>query len=106
VFTLKENQIAIYFPHTAVLDLLGKMEKIVAEWNSTVPGTYGLRAMMVEFPTHGDSAEALQRVMQQSFERLKKAQAGQVLLATAPAGYLPPFKSRFIRSAIIPGSQP
>lgn len=104
IFTLKENQIAIFFPHTAVLDLLGKIEKMLSEWNSVASGGHSLRAIMVEFPTHGDSADALDRVMRQSFEQLKGAIAGQVLLASAPVGYLPPFKSRFIRSAIIPGS--
>jgi hypothetical protein len=102
VYILNENQLLLFFPHTALLDLLQKTEKIAAEWNSKEPATHGIRAAMIEYPTHGDTVESLWKVVESTGERLKKAPAGQVMMATAQPGYLPPFKSRFIRSAMFP----
>ncbi len=102
VYILNENQLLLFFPHTAVLDLVQKTERILIEWNAREPNTRGVRAALVEFPTHGDSTESLWRALTVVGERLRKAPPAQVLLASAAPGYLPPFKSRFIRSAMIP----
>lgn len=100
---------AIIMPHTALIDAMKKSEELItalaesrlkigsgeAEFEIRVDACAGL----AEFPSHADGPSDLMRFATEAVYRGMNKDKAAVTMAKVPMGYVPPFNSRFIRSA-------
>ena len=104
-----QNGFAIQLPHTALVDALKKVEQVLqavresslklGRHDTAIEIKASISAGVSEFPSHSDNPTDLLRVANEALFRSQGTFNGCVTLAKVEKGYVPPFNSRFVRSA-------
>jgi|GEM_PF-2584222 len=104
-----QDGFSILMPHTALVDALKKIEQVVqsvrdsslklGRQDTAIEIKVSVSAGVSEFPSHADNPADLLRFASEALFRAQAGTLGGVTLAKVPTGYVPPFNSRFVRSA-------
>ncbi|MEO5668465.1 MAG: GGDEF domain-containing protein [Bdellovibrionota bacterium] len=104
-----QDGFAILMPHTALVDALKKVEEVVrsvresslklGRQEQAIEIKASVSAGVSEFPSHADNPADLLRFANEALFRSQGGSRAGVTLAKVPTGYVPPFNSRFVRSA-------
>lgn len=101
---------AIVLPHTALVDALKKTESLIqtlqaSQLKINLDGgreallRVSLSAGLVEFPSHAENSMELIKLADEAVHQGQARTQGSSSIARVPSGYIPPFNSRFVRSA-------
>jgi diguanylate cyclase (GGDEF)-like protein len=100
---------AVLMPHTAFVDAIKKVEEVLqavrdsslklGRQATSIEIKVSVSCGISEFPSHADNPADLLKLVNEACHRGQRAARGSVTLAKVPTGYVPPFNSRFVRSA-------
>lgn len=104
-----QDGFAVLMPHTALVDALKKIEQVIqsvresnlklGRQDTAIDIKASVSAGVAEFPSHADNPADLLRFANEALFRAQAASMAGVTIAKVPTGYVPPFNSRFVRSA-------
>lgn len=109
VARFSQDGFSILMPHTALVDALKKIEEVLqsvresslklGRKDTAIEIKVSVSAGVSEFPSHADNPTDLLRIAGEALFRAQAGALGSLTLAKVPTGYVPPFNSRFVRSA-------